>query len=130
MTAAIGRPVPRVDGTAKVTGAARYTAEIPLPGLVHAALVGATIHSGRVLDVELPAGDAAEGVLAVLTHHNLDKIVGQPQLLPSLAGAPAPGESFFPMQDDLVHYAGQPVAVVVADSHERAQYAASQLLVR
>jgi xanthine dehydrogenase YagR molybdenum-binding subunit len=130
MTAAIGRPVPRVDGTAKVTGTARYTAEIPLPGLVHAALIGATIHSGRVLDVELPAGDAAEGVLAVLTHRNLGKIVGQPQLLPSLAGAPAPGESFFPMQDDLVHYAGQPVAVVVADSHERAQYAASQLLVR
>ena len=29
------------------------------------------------------------------------------------------------MQDDVVHYAGQPVAVVVADSHERAQYAAS-----
>ena len=130
MTAAVGRPVPRVDGTAKVTGTARYTAEIPLPGLVHAALVGATIHSGRVLDVELPAGDAAEGVLAVLTHRNLDKIVGQPQLLPSLVGAPAPGESFFPMQDDLVHYAGQPVAVVVADSHERAQYAASRLLVR
>jgi xanthine dehydrogenase YagR molybdenum-binding subunit len=130
MTAAIGRPVPRVDGTAKVTGTARYTAEIPLPGLVHAALIGATIHSGRVLDVELPAGDAAEGVLAVLTHRNLDKIVGQPQLLPSLVGAPAPGESFFPMQDDQVHYAGQPVAVVVADSHERAQYAASQLLVR
>jgi xanthine dehydrogenase YagR molybdenum-binding subunit len=40
-------------------------------------------------------------------------------------GAPAPGESFFPMQDDTIHYAGQPVAIVVADSHERAQYAAS-----
>jgi xanthine dehydrogenase YagR molybdenum-binding subunit len=130
MTAAIGRPVPRVDGPAKVTGTARYTAEIPLPGLVHAVLVGATIHSGRVIDVEPLAGEAAEGVLAVLTHRNLDRIVGQPQLLPSLVGAPAPGESFFPLQDDVVHYAGQPVALVVADSHERAQYAASQLRVR
>jgi xanthine dehydrogenase YagR molybdenum-binding subunit len=130
MTAAIGRPVPRVDGPAKVTGTARYTAEIPLPGLVHAVLVGATIHSGRVVDVEPLAGEAAEGVLAVLTHRNLDRIVGQPQLLPSLVGAPAPGESFFPLQDDVVHYAGQPVALVVADSHERAQYAASQLRVR
>jgi xanthine dehydrogenase YagR molybdenum-binding subunit len=129
MTAAIGRPVPRVDGIAKVTGTARYTAEIPLPGLVHAVLVGATVHSGRVLDVELPA-DAADGVLRVLTHRDLDKIVGQPRLLPSLVGAPAPGESFFPMQDDVVHYAGQPVAVVIADSHERAQYAASRLQVR
>ena len=34
------------------------------------------------------------------------------------------------MQDDVVHYAGQPVAVVIADSHERAQYAASRLQVR
>ena len=33
--------------------------------------------------------------------------------------------SFFPLQDDVVHYAGQPVALVVADSHERAQHAAS-----
>ena len=68
---------------------------------------------------------AADGVLAVLTHVNLAKIAGQPQLLPSLVGAPAPGESFFPMQDDVVHYAGQPVALVIADSHERAQHAAS-----
>ena len=59
-------------------------------------------------------------MLAVLTHQNLPRIAGQPQLLPSLVGGPAPGESFFPMQDDVVHYAGQPVAIVVADTLERA----------
>ncbi len=46
-------------------------------------------------------------------------------LVPSLVGGPAPGETFFPMQDDVVHYAGQPVAIVVADSLERAQHAAT-----
>jgi xanthine dehydrogenase YagR molybdenum-binding subunit len=46
-------------------------------------------------------------------------------LLPSLVGQAAPGESFFPMQDETIHYWGQPIAVVVADTHERAQYAAS-----
>ena len=46
-------------------------------------------------------------------------------LLPSLIGGPAPGETFFPMQDDVVHYAGQPVAVVVADTLEQAQHAAT-----
>ena len=46
-------------------------------------------------------------------------------LLPSLLGGPAPGETFFPMQDDVIHYAGQPVAVVVADTLEQAQYAAT-----
>jgi xanthine dehydrogenase YagR molybdenum-binding subunit len=126
---AIGRSVDRVDGKEKVTGAARYSGEIVLPGLTHAALVGATVPSGRVTAIDAGAALAAEGVIAVLTHENLPKIAGQPHLLPSLVGGPAPGQSFFPMQDEVVHYAGQPVALVVADGHERAQYAASLVAV-
>jgi xanthine dehydrogenase YagR molybdenum-binding subunit len=123
----VGKPISRVDGRQKVTGAARYTAEIELPNLVHAAIVGAGVPSGRVTAIDEERARAADGVLAVLTHGNLSRIAAQPPLLPSLVGAAAPGETFFPMQDDIVHYAGQPVAVVIADSHERAQYAASLL---
>jgi xanthine dehydrogenase YagR molybdenum-binding subunit len=122
---AIGRSVDRVDGYEKVTGGARYSGEIVLPGLTHAALVGATIPSGRVTAIDTGEALAAGGVLGILTHENLPKLAGEPHLLPSLVGGPAPGQSFFPMQDEVVHYAGQPVALVVADSHERAQYAAS-----
>src|ERR1051326_5433510 len=125
MTPAIGRPISRVDGPQKVTGAARYSGEIQLHGLAHAAIVGATVPSGRVTAIAIEEGLAADGVIAILTHENLPKIAGEPHLLPSLAGGPAPGESFFPMQDDVVHYAGQPVAIVVADTHERAQWPAS-----
>jgi xanthine dehydrogenase YagR molybdenum-binding subunit len=121
----IGQPVNRVDGHAKVTGGARYTAEISLPDLAYAAVVGATIPSGRVVAIDTAPAFAAGGVLAVLTHENLPKVAAPPHLLPSLVGSAAPGESFFPMQDDTVHYAGQPVALVVADSHERAQFAAA-----
>jgi CO/xanthine dehydrogenase Mo-binding subunit len=71
------------------------------------------------------AAEDAEGVLAVLTHANLSKIASQPPLFPSLWGHPAPGMTFFPMQDEVVHYAGQPVAMVVADSLERARHAAT-----
>lgn len=60
----------------------------------------------------------------ILTHLNTPKVNTVP-LIPSLMGGPAPGETFFPMQDDVVHYAGQPVAVVVADSLEQAQHAAT-----
>ena len=60
----------------------------------------------------------------ILTHHNTPKVNRVP-LVPSLLGGPAPGQTFFPMQDDVIHYAGQPVAVVVADSLEQAQYAAA-----
>ncbi|MFG1811682.1 xanthine dehydrogenase family protein molybdopterin-binding subunit [Streptomyces sp. NPDC049040] len=127
MSTAVGKPISRVDGRAKVTGGARYTAEIDLPHLAHAAVVGATVPSGRVTAIDAGRAAAADGVLAVLTHENMPRIASQPPLLPSLLGSAAPGETFFPMQDATVHYAGQPVAIVVADSHERAQYAASLL---
>ena len=122
---AIGRPVSRVDGREKVTGTARYSGEIELPGLTHAALVGATIPSGPVSAIDVGEALAADGVVAVLTHENLPRIAGEPHLLPSLVGGPAPGQSFFPMQEATIHYAGQPVAIVVADSLERAHWAAS-----
>jgi xanthine dehydrogenase YagR molybdenum-binding subunit len=122
---AVGTPVPRLDGVAKVTGAASYSGEISLPGMTYLAVVGATVPCGWVTAIDADAARAVEGVLAVLTHEDLPKIAAEPHLLPSLVGGPAPGESFFPMQDDVVHYAGQPVALVVAEEYEQAQYAAS-----
>ena len=122
---AVGKGVTRVDGPAKVTGGARYTAEIVLPGMAHLAIVGAAVASGRVVGIDAGEALASDGVVAVFTHENLPPVAGEPHLLPSLLGQAAPGMSFFPLQDDVVHYAGQPVALVVADSHERAQHAAT-----
>lgn len=129
MTRAIGRPLPRMDGRAKVTGAARYSGEIPLPGLVHAVLVGSTVASGRITAIDTRAAERAPGVLAVFTHLNLPKVAALPPLLPSLAGLAAPGASFFPMQDDQVHYAGQHIAIVVAETIERAEHGATLIRV-
>jgi xanthine dehydrogenase YagR molybdenum-binding subunit len=125
MSPAIGSMINRVEGRPKVIGGARYTAEIALPGLVHAVLLGARVAGGRVSGIDAGTAERADGVLAVLTHLNLARIAAQPTLLPSLAGLAAPGQSFFPMQDDAVHYAGQPVAVVIADTIERAEHAAT-----
>ena len=124
MSGAIGREISRVDGPAKVTGAARYSGEITLPDLAYAQIVGARIASGRITAIDTAAAKRAEGVAGILTHHDMPKVNHVP-LLPSLLGAPAPGETFFPMQDDVIHYAGQPVAIVVADSLEQAQHAAT-----
>jgi xanthine dehydrogenase YagR molybdenum-binding subunit len=120
----IGKEVSRIDGPAKVTGSARYTGEIALPGLAYTVLVGATVASGRITAIEVADAERAAGVAAVLTHRDMPK-VNQVPLVPSLLGGPAPGETFFPMQDETVHYAGQPVALVIADSLEQAQYAAT-----
>jgi xanthine dehydrogenase YagR molybdenum-binding subunit len=127
MSGAVGQQVSRVDGPLKVTGAARYSGEITLPGLAYAQIVGAEVASGRIT-IDTSQAERAQGVAGVLTHHNTPK-VNQVPLVPSLLGGPAPGETFFPMQDDVIHYAGQPVAVVVADTLEQAQYAATLVLV-
>ncbi|MGH3168278.1 MAG: xanthine dehydrogenase family protein molybdopterin-binding subunit, partial [Trebonia sp.] len=128
MSGYIGRDVPRIEGPDKVTGSARYSGEIALPGLACAEFAGAAIASGRVTSIDTTAAEAADGVVAVLTHHDVPKM-NHVSLIPSLLGGPAPGETFFPMQDDVIHYAGQPVAIVVADSIERARYAATLLRV-
>jgi xanthine dehydrogenase YagR molybdenum-binding subunit len=124
MSGAIGQNVRRVDGPAKVRGCARYSGEITLPDLAYAEMVGAEIASGRVISIDTSEAERAEGVAGIMTHRNTPK-VNQPPLVPSLMGGPAPGETFFPMQDETVHYAGQPVAMVIADTLERAQHAAS-----
>ena len=99
---AVGAPASRIDGPDKVSGGARYTAEIVLPNLAYAALVGATEASARVVGIDATAATALDGVIAVLTHHDIPKVASPPHLLPSLLGQAAPGESFFPMQDDIV----------------------------
>jgi xanthine dehydrogenase YagR molybdenum-binding subunit len=128
MSGAIGQEVSRVDGPAKVTGSAHYSGEIALPGLAYAEIVGAGVASGRITTIDTMAAERAEGVAGILTHRNMPKVNTVP-LVPSLLGGPAPGETFFPMQDDVVHYAGQPVAIVVADSLEQAAHAATLLRV-
>ncbi|MGW0811796.1 xanthine dehydrogenase family protein molybdopterin-binding subunit [Streptomyces viridiviolaceus] len=126
---AVGQPLDRVDGRPKVTGSARYSAEIPIPDMAYAYVVGSRIAAGRVTGIDPGAAMEEDGVLAVLTHRNLPRIAEQPPLVPSLAGTAAPGQTFFPMQDDTVHYAGQPIAIVVADTWERAQHAGRLLRV-
>jgi xanthine dehydrogenase YagR molybdenum-binding subunit len=124
MSRYIGQDLPRVDGPQKVTGSARYSGEISLPGLAYAEIVGATIASGRIKSIDVSAAVKAAGVAAVLTRRDMPVMNHVKQDL-SLFGGPAAGQTFFPMQDDVIYYAGQPVAIAVADSLEEAQHAAT-----
>jgi xanthine dehydrogenase YagR molybdenum-binding subunit len=118
----VGQPLERVDGRAKVTGAARYTTEHSLPNVAHAVLVMSAIAKGRVTSMDTAAAERVRGVLAVMTPMNTDK-------LPSPAGAGAPSRPAVRvlqlLQDDVVHYANQPIGVVVAETLEAAQEAAA-----
>jgi xanthine dehydrogenase YagR molybdenum-binding subunit len=55
MDTSVGKPLDRVDGRLKVTGGAKYAAELPQAGVVHAVVVGSTIASGAVESVDVKA---------------------------------------------------------------------------
>ena len=123
---AIGRSVDRVDGLAKTTGTARFSAEYPLPGLTHAVLVHSPIARGRIRSIDVAQAEAHPGVVLVLTHHNAPRLTPPPtRLNPMDLSSMAAGSSIAFLNTDEVHVDGQPVAAVVAETLEAAQYAAS-----
>ena len=127
-TTIVGQPLSRVDGFAKVTGSATFTAEVALPGLVHATLITSPIAAGRVVSVDVPAG--LPGILSVITHASFPRLKPAPVALQAGASnrmAGSAGQQLLPMQSDRVCYPGQPVAVVIAETLQQAEHAASRI---
>ncbi len=115
----IGDPMSRVDGRLKVTGGATYSGEYKVAGLTYGVLVPATITAGTIKAIDTKAAERAPGVLKVITSFNALKLPGfQPD-----AEKPVKGLKLF--NDDKVYFNGQPVALVVADTFERATQAAA-----
>jgi xanthine dehydrogenase YagR molybdenum-binding subunit len=117
-------PLKRVDGRLKVTGAATYAAEYVLPETKYAVLVTSTIAKGKIKSLDTKAASNAPGVLAVVSHLNAIRPAGYPAdnehpTEPSTGGQPL--RVFY---DNKVVFNGQPIAMVVADTFERATYAA------
>ncbi|WP_075793680.1 xanthine dehydrogenase family protein molybdopterin-binding subunit [Massilia putida] len=119
-----GAPINRVDAWAKVSGAARYSAEHPVDDVAHAVLVTSTIPSGRVLSIDDSAAREVPGVLLVMTHENALRL---PEKTKDGKIQPPIGRRLTLLQEDDVHYNNQPIAVVVADTFERAREAGARL---
>jgi xanthine dehydrogenase YagR molybdenum-binding subunit len=119
----IGTPVSRIDGAHKVQGRAHFAAEFPLDGMAYAALVYSTIPKGRIAAIDTSEAEAAPGVVLVMTHHNAPRMKPMPLFLN--APKAAAGEGLPVLQDDAVHYNGQPVALVLAETQEQADHARS-----
>lgn len=119
-----GTSLVRVEGREKVTGAARYAAEVPFENLAHGWLVGSTVARGRIRAVESDAVRAMPGVLAVIHHGNAPGVNTD---YTNMLGTPDPILALF--QEDRVPHVGWPVALVVADTSEQAREAAEALVV-
>ncbi len=109
----------RVDGRLKVTGAAKYSAEYSVKGVTYGVLVGSTIAKGTITSLDTRAAERAPGVLAVITYQNCPEIPGY-----HTPDQPAKG----PLKiflDNKIYFNGQPIALVVAETFERALFAGS-----
>jgi xanthine dehydrogenase YagR molybdenum-binding subunit len=123
----IGAPVSRVDGQLKVTGDARFAAEFEVDGMVFAALVYSTVAKGRIKVLDTTAAETAPGVGLVMTYRNAPKMKPTPLFNTS---PKAVGPSDLPiMQDDCIHWNGETVAVILAETQEQADFAKSLIRV-
>ncbi|MBU8536631.1 xanthine dehydrogenase family protein molybdopterin-binding subunit [Falsiroseomonas tokyonensis] len=121
----IGQPITRRDGPLKVTGQARFAADNHPQGLLHAVLATSSIARGRVTFLDEAAARAHPGVVQVMLPGNR----------PALAQHPDDKSAPFSfnmdlLQDDRVRYAGQPIAVVIAETLEAATEGAALLAPR
>jgi len=125
----LGTQQSRVDGPDKVRGAARFAAEVPMEGLLYAACVHSTIARGRIAELDVSAAEAAPGIVLVMTHRNAPKMALPPPI--GLTNLKAAGNSILPvMQDPEIRWNGQAVAVVLGETQEQADYAASLVKAR
>jgi xanthine dehydrogenase YagR molybdenum-binding subunit len=121
----VGKPFSRVDGQLKVKGEATFAAEFKLENVVYAAIVYSNITKGKITNIDSTEAEKANGFVAIITHENAPKM----NKVPTFGGGGNKGGSGAstvpPMQDAKILYNGQPVAVVVAETQDQAEYITS-----
>lgn len=120
MTGAIGKSVGKLDGPEKVTGRARYTGDMHLADVLHAVIVPAARPHARIT-LDVADASASPGVVVIFTHRNMPKLARFESVFEC--------GTILPLQDDRIVYEGQPAALVVADTLERATEAARRVKV-
>ncbi|HEY2049314.1 MAG TPA: xanthine dehydrogenase family protein molybdopterin-binding subunit [Caulobacteraceae bacterium] len=122
----VGQAISRADGPLKVAGKARYTADIAIEGAAHAAIVPSVIANGRTVSIDTAAAEQAAGVIAVFTWRNMPRLNPTPKPWSHLHPH---GQGYLPLQDDRIHYSGQPIALVVATTLAQATHAGTLIQV-
>ncbi len=128
----IGWPRERADATLKVTGSAKYTADFSLPGMAYAVLVTSRIARGLIAHIDVATAERSAGVIKVITHINAMRVNRPKDVFDNTVKQPSnpavqttnTASRVLPLESDRIHYWGQIVAAVVADSFEAAVAAA------
>lgn len=125
----VGKPLSRVDGKLKVQGKATFSAEFKLENLAYAALVYSTIAKGKITKIDVSEAEKSAGFVAVLTHENAPKMQTPKAFDPAGGGGGAAASDLPVLRDAAVSWNGQPIAVVVAETQDRAEAAALKVRV-
>jgi len=113
----VGKPVPRVDAVAKVTGAALYGVDVRFAGMLHGKVLRAGVPHARIVGLDVSGAWEVPGVRAVVTGRDHARLHG-----PMIKDQPA-------LAVDRVRYAGEIVAAVAADTEDAAGEAVERILV-
>jgi len=124
--AMIGAAARRIDGPDKLTGRARYAADHHPDGMAYAYGVYSRIANGRIVSFDLAEARRSPGVIDIFHHENFPRLHHSPA---TFASEDMVDETRPPFEDDTVRYAGQFVALVVADTFEHARAAAYKVQV-
>lgn len=122
-----GKPIDRVDGRLKITGAATYSAEFNIPSLAYGVIITSTIAKGHISQIDSTRAMKLPGVLNVMTYKNSLNLH-----FPSgsdLGSGKYAEKDLLPLQSDRIFYDGQAIAVVIAETFEAAEQAASLIKV-
>jgi len=117
----IGRSFARTEAAQKVAGAVAYTADIAVEGMTYGLIVPSPIAKGIIETVDTTRAAAVAGVIRVFTPDTMPRLVCHPE---QPDWEIVYGQSFVPMEDRRIVYAGQPIAYVVAETLEAAERAA------
>ena len=122
----IGQPMPRYDSRQKVTGQALYASDVGLPDVAYAYLVSSSIAKGRIKAFDLREARALPGVIDILTHETIGDDISHIKFFTE--GGPA-SNTVVPLGSAEIAYAGQTIAMVLANSYEAARDAAHRVAV-
>jgi len=126
----VGARVARNEDPDLLTGRAVFADDVVLPGMLHAAFVRSDFAHGRVRSIDVSAARARPGVHAVVTAADLGDYWQPGPLLvppPPIVGAVFHQRTQVPLVRDKVRHAGEPLAVIVADSRYLAEDAAEDV---
>src|SRR5262249_13152484 len=123
-----GAAVPRIEDPGLVAGRGRYLDDIALPGMLHACFVRSAHAHARIRGIDVVAASALPGVVAVLTAADLG-VAGKP--MPQFAPSPliAQNRTQHVLAAQAVHYVGDAITIVAAETRPIAEDAASLVAV-